>query len=96
MGAGARHGQGVVVSGGGGVDAIAGWGRWGRRLIYRSCLAFDRVVLHQLPRPPIVRVCRSMGVCCASHQLLLSFASRVRLMGVCCTSHQLPSFASRV
>jgi len=55
MGAGTRHGQGVVVSGG--VDAIAGWGRWGRRLIYRSCLAFDRVVLHQLLRPPIVCVC---------------------------------------
>ena len=48
------------------------------RLIYRSRLAFDGVVLHQLPRPPIVRVCRSMGVCCAGHQLLLSFVSRVR------------------
>jgi len=42
----------------------------------------------------IVRVCRSMGVCCASHQLLLSFASRVR-WGWAYLFNTL-SFASRV
>ena len=95
MGAGARHGRGVVVSGG--ADAIAGWGKWGRRPISRSM---------RMRPTPIVRVSRSMGWCCASHHLHPSFASRVRWacalpapappvvrvsrsMGVCCASHHL-------
>jgi len=44
----------------------------------RSHLAFDGGVLYQRPPPPVVRVSRSMGVCCPSHHLHPSFASRVR------------------
>ena len=45
---------------------------------HRSRLAFDGHVLCQPPAPPVVRVSRSMGVCCASHHLHLSLASADR------------------
>ena len=45
---------------------------------HRSRLAFDGGVLCQPPPPPVVRVSRSMGVCCPSHHLHPLFASRVR------------------
>jgi len=94
MGADSRYGRGMV----GGVDAIVGWGRRGRRPIDADAPT------------PVVRVSRSMGVCYASH-LLPSFASRLRwgcasttptrrsrfvIDEVCCASHLLLSFASRV
>jgi len=45
---------------------------------YRSRLAIDGGVLRQPPAPPVVRISRSMGVCCPSHHLHPSFTSRVR------------------
>jgi len=56
--------------------------RWGCALpattsSHHLRLAFDGGVVYQ-PPPPVVRVSRSMGVCCANHHLHPSFASRVR------------------
>jgi len=72
-----------------------------------SRLAFDGCVLSQPPPPPIVRVSRSMGVCCPNHHLHPSFAQRVQLrfplvrvsrsVRLCRASQHLhPSSASRV